>query len=71
MKYKVILDGFETEKEALDFADWFVNGDTEAFEFEDGSFPTAVEAYQNKPLQIIDNTVTIEIEKYYDDGTEI
>ena len=62
-KFRVILEGFETEEDLLDWVSWFTNSDEEFFLFKDGTFPAATIAYSNMKPEIIDNTVLIPIEK--------
>lgn len=64
MKYRIILEGFETKEDLLAWAEWFINSDEEFFMFDDGSFPAAVNAYTNANLEVVDNSLTIVIEKF-------
>lgn len=70
MKYRLILEGFETQAELLEFAEWFINGEKETFEFTGGGFPAAVNAYENRPIDIIGGTITIPIEKCFEECSE-
>lgn len=70
MKYRIILEGFETQAELLEFAEWYVNSEKETFEFTGGGYPAAVNAYENKPIDIIDGTIIIPIEKCFEEYPE-
>ena len=65
MKYKLVLQGFETQEELLAFANWFINSEKETFEFQDGSFPVAAEECRNKPIDIVGGTIVVPIEKEF------